>query len=76
MARLLVEVTPLSVPDADADVTLLRVFEGVAVPTILLDVDTDANTLRVSEGVRVTLLVVETPLRDPDAEAEMTPLRV
>jgi hypothetical protein len=45
---------------------------------MLLDDDTDASTLRLAEDVMVTLLVfvVETPIRDKDAEADGTPLRV
>ena len=45
---------------------------------MLLDDDTDASTLRLAEDVVVMLLVfvVETPIRDPDAEADETPLRV
>jgi hypothetical protein len=47
---------------------------------MLLDNDTDAKMLRVAEEVvvrlRLLVIVVETPLRDTEAEADETPLRV
>ena len=47
---------------------------------MLLDDDTDAKTLRVAEelrvGLRLLVIVVETPLRDTEAKADETPLRV